>query len=105
MTDQPYPYQPGPILYGAVLGAFRSHGSNLERWLKANGVTPIRARNALFGLSAGPIGQALAARIIEDAGADLVRAGYMSQLRRHMEEAVRASDRIEDLRRREKRAS
>lgn len=107
MAELSYPYQPGAILHDAIMGAFRTHGSSFEAWLNENGVKPVIARNATFGLTQGPKGTELLSRLIEGAGADLVRAGYMSRLYRHLEEARRASDRIEANapRHRERRAS
>lgn len=105
MAELSYPYQPGAILHDAIMGAFRTHGSSFEAWITENNVKPATARNVTFGISKGPKGQALLARMVEDAGADLVRAGYMSRLRRHVEEATRVSAQLDAALYRERRAS
>lgn len=77
-------YQPGAILHNAVVGAFKARGASFEAWCAANGVVPSAARNATFGQSKGPKGRALLARIIEEAGAEVVEAAYMARLRSHV---------------------
>lgn len=83
MTEKPIEFQPGAILHDAVVGTFRAHGGSFERWCKENGVTPSVARNATFGQSRGPAGQAMLARIIEAAGRDFVLAAYRKRIVEH----------------------
>lgn len=112
MTDNDIPYQPGSILYGAILGAFRARGWSFEGWLTENGIAQSTARNATYGQSSGPVGRALLARLIEAAGPDVVRAGYIAQMHRNLEAVRRAQPRMTaeaaaeiDTRRRQVRAS
>ena len=44
------------------------------------------ARIATYGQSNGPKGRALLARLIEAAGPEVVRAGYIARMDRHMAE-------------------
>lgn len=86
MADNEHPYQPGAMLYDAIMGAFRSSGRTFEGWVIANGIKQATARSAAFGQAKGPKGRALVARIIEGAGPDVVRAGYLARLNSHVED-------------------
>lgn len=83
MAEKPIEFQPGAILHDAVVGTFRAHGGSFERWCKENGVTPSVARNATFGQSRGPAGQAMLKKIIEAAGRDFVIAAYRKRIIEH----------------------
>lgn len=83
---QDLPYQPGAILHAAVVGAFKTSGTSFEAWCADNGVVPSAARNATYGQSKGPKGRALLSRMIKAAGADVVRAAYLSRLRSHADD-------------------
>jgi len=84
MGAQDFPFQPGAILHDAVVGAFRASGSGFEAWCAENGVNPSVARNATFGMSQGPKGRALLARMINAAGVEVVRTAYIARLRAHV---------------------
>ncbi len=84
MAAQDFPFQPGAILHDAVVGAFRASGSGFEAWCAENKVNPSVARSATFGQSQGPKGRALLARMINAAGADIVRTAYLSRLKSHI---------------------
>jgi len=81
---QDIPYQPGAILHEAIVGAFKASGSGFETWCAENGVTPSAARSATFGQSRGPKGRALLARMIAEAGPEVVRAAYLARLKSHV---------------------
>lgn len=81
---QDIPYQPGAILHEAIVGAFKASGAGFETWCAENGVTPSAARSATFGQSRGPKGRALLARMIAEAGPEVVRAAYLARLRSHV---------------------
>lgn len=83
MTQKTFPFQPGAMLHGALLGAFRASGSNFGRCCATNGVTVSAARNVTFGISKGPHSQQLLARMIKDAGPEIVEAGYLNRLKKH----------------------
>lgn len=83
MAENDFPYQPGSMLHGAILGAFRANGGSFEQWCVANGLTSSNARNVTHGISKGPISQDLLARMIKAAGPEIVKAGYMSRFDRH----------------------
>ena len=108
MTETIHPYQPGAILHDAILGAFKAHGLSFDAWLAENGVGRPTARAATYGLGKGPKGRALLERLIEAAGPDVVRAGYLARLYKHLEEVSRTPSRPAEahgVRRRERRAS
>lgn len=86
MADNDFPFQPGAMLHGAIMGAFRANDSNFSAWCEENGTTPSNARNVTFGVSKGPRSQALLARIIAAAGPDIVKAGYLARFERHLNE-------------------
>ncbi|MDN5785710.1 hypothetical protein [Pseudorhodobacter sp.] len=77
-------YQPGAILHEAIVGAFRASGKGFEAWCAENKVPPNSARHATFGQSRGPKGKALLAKMIAAAGADIVRAAYMTRMKAHV---------------------
>lgn len=81
---QDIPYQPGAMLHEAIVGAFKASGAGFETWCAENGITPSAARSATFGQSRGPKGRALLARMIDEAGPDIVRAAYMARLKSHV---------------------
>ncbi len=82
---QVIPYKPGAILHGAIMGAFRAHGTTFEAWCQANGVSPATARSATYGQSGGEVGRDLLARLIAAAGPAVVEAAYLARLRAHVE--------------------
>ena len=84
MTDNDIPYQPGVMLHEAIVGAFRASGGSFEVWCVEHGVTPSNARNATYGVMKGPKGRELLARLIAAAGPEVVRAGYMARLKKHV---------------------
>lgn len=84
MADKSFPFQPGVMLHEAIVGAFRASGGSFESWCVENGVTPSIARNATYGVMKGPKGQVLLARLIAAAGPEVVKAGYMARLKRHV---------------------
>jgi len=86
MAEDDFPFQPGAMLHGAILGAFRASGGSFERWCVEHDITPTNARNVTYGVSKGPKGQELLARLIEAAGPEIVRAGYMARFKRHVEQ-------------------
>jgi hypothetical protein len=73
-------FQPGAILHEVIDGAFRAAGSSFDTWCRENGVHPSTARNATFGQSGGDRGAELRAKIISDAGIDLVRVAYSKRM-------------------------
>lgn len=81
---QDIPYQPGAILHEAIVGAFKASGAGFETWCAENRVTPSAARSATFGQSRGPKGRALLARMIAEAGPEVVRAAYLARLKSHV---------------------
>lgn len=85
MTKEQFPYQPGAILHSAIIGAFRATGGSFEGWCRANSVEPTNARNATYGVMKGPRGQEILALLVDAAGAEVVKAGYMTRLNRYME--------------------
>lgn len=86
MSEKPVRFQPGVMLHDAVVGAFRASGSSFERWCADHGVTPTNARNATYGVMKGPKGQELLARLIEAAGPEVVKAGYLARFQQHAAE-------------------
>lgn len=93
MTDNSIHYQPGAILHDAIMGAFRANGRTLEGWCRKNNVAPSVARNATYGQMRGSRGKAMLARLIEEAGPEVVKVGYETRLLAHVnlittEEAV-----------------
>ncbi|MFC4214019.1 hypothetical protein ACFP4H_12840 [Pseudophaeobacter arcticus] len=85
MTDSDFPFQHGDMLYSAILGAFRASGTTFDQWYKANGVTQAQARNVTFGISQGPKSRQVLKAMILGAGPDVVKAGYLARLTRHVE--------------------
>ena len=92
MADTGIPYQPGAMLHDAIMGAFRAKGRTLEEWCKTNGVTPSVARNATFGQMRGKRGQEMLARLIEAAGAEVVKVGYETRLKQHAADIAKGED-------------
>ncbi len=86
MTKETFPYQPGAILHSAIIGAFRATGGSFEGWCRNNGIEPTNARNATYGVMKGPRGQEILAMMIEAAGADVVKAGYLTRFKRYSQE-------------------
>lgn len=86
MTNNGSPYQPGLILHDSIMGAFRSTGRSMEGWCRDNGVSRAMARQATFGQSNGLTGRAMLAKMIEDAGEDLVRSLYLARLSKHADD-------------------
>lgn len=84
MADNSFPYQPGVMLHEAIVGAFRASGGSFEVWCAENAINPSNARNATYGVMKGPKGQELLARLIDAAGSEVVKAGYMARLRKHV---------------------
>jgi len=85
MPKEPFPYQPGAILHSAIIGAFRATGGSFEGWCRDNEVEPSNARNATYGVMKGPRGQEILAQLIEAAGSDVVRAGYLTRFNRYVD--------------------
>ena len=83
MTEDDFPYQPGAILHDAIIGAFRSSGTSFGNWCRDRGMSPNNARNATYGIAKGPEGQKLLIELIQAAGPDVVRAGYVAAIRRY----------------------
>ena len=86
MDTQDFPFEPGLVLHGAIVGAFKASGVSFEHWLTAQGVNMSSARNATYGQSNGPKGRALLRQMIAAAGPDVVKAGYLMRMQRHMAE-------------------
>ena len=86
MDTQDFHFEPGLVLHGAIVGAFKASGVSFEHWLTEQGVNMSSARNATYGQSNGPKGRALLARLIAAAGPEVVRAGYIARMDRHMAE-------------------
>jgi hypothetical protein len=82
MTKADKMFQPGTILHGVIVGAFRSNGTSFEAWCKANGVNTSVARSATYGQAGGEVGSALLERIIEAAGREMVEMGYAHRMKR-----------------------
>lgn len=74
------------MLHDAIMGAFRARGTTLNAWCVETGISLSAARNNTYGLSAGPKGRELLARIIDAAGADVVRLAYVARLKAHIAE-------------------
>lgn len=89
MSEKLDQYQPGTILHDAIVGAFKAGGGSFERWCAENGIIPGNARNATYGITKGPRGRELLARLIDAAGPDVVEAAYLARFRRHAAELVR----------------
>jgi hypothetical protein len=90
MTQPDFKFQPGAMLHDAIIGAFRAHGGSFDVWLAENGIPPTSARSVTFGMSKGPKGVALLNRLIDAAGRDVVKAGYMARLNGHVAEVRKA---------------
>lgn len=86
MAESEHPYQPGAILYDAIMGAFRASGRTFEGWAGENGIKNATMRSAVYGQCRGPKGRALTARVIAAAGPDVVRMGYLTRMHRHIED-------------------
>jgi hypothetical protein len=86
MTHPDFKFQPGAMLHDAIIGAFRARGGSFDVWLTENGIPPASARSATFGMSKGPKGKALLNRLIDAAGRDVVKAGYLARLNGHVAE-------------------
>ena len=84
MTNNDFKFQPGAMLHNAIVGAFRAQGRSFEAWVAENGIPPASARSATFGMSKGPKGLALLDRLIDAAGRDVVKAGYLARLNGHV---------------------
>jgi hypothetical protein len=84
MSKESPEFQPGAVLHDAIVGAFKSRGLGFEAWCKANDIAASAARNATFGQSKGPKGRALLARMIADAGPEIVEAAYRSRMKQHV---------------------
>lgn len=80
MSNNEKQFQPGVILHDAIIGAFRSSGTTFDQWCKDNGIKPATARTATYGQSGGERGQSLLARIINDAGRELVSMAYAKRM-------------------------
>jgi len=88
MADKPFSYQQGAMLHDAIMGAFRARGSHFEEWCKDNCLTPAVVRNVTYGQMKGPKGRTILAKLIEDAGKEVVRVGYETRLRKHASEVA-----------------
>lgn len=86
MTDANAKFQPGAILHETLVGAFRANGDNFNAWCRREGLKPEVVRNATFGQSRGPVGQAMLARMIDAAGRDFVERAYARRLAEHAAE-------------------
>lgn len=84
-------FQPGAILHEAIIGGFRANGDNFNDWCRRHKITPAVARNATFGQSRGPSGQALLTRLIEGADPEFVERVYNKRLAEHARERAKAS--------------
>lgn len=78
-------FQPGTILHGVIVGAFRSNGTSFEAWCNANDVNTSVARGATYGQAGGVIGSALLERIIDAAGRETVEVAYTNRMKREVE--------------------
>jgi hypothetical protein len=85
MTKTEKMFQPGTILHGVIVGAFRSSGTSFEAWCNANGVNTSVARGATYGQAGGEIGSALLERIIDAAGRDMIEMAYTNRLQREVD--------------------
>ncbi|KAE9624759.1 MULTISPECIES: hypothetical protein [Parasedimentitalea] len=83
MTDKPFPYQPGVILYDIIIGLLRARGTTFAAWCKELQIGESSARNALYGQSSGSRGQELRDNVIERAGRDLVERAYFERVNQH----------------------
>lgn len=81
-------FQPGTILYEVILGAFKASGISFEEWCRANDVNPAAARSALKGFSTGTQGQAVIRKLVEGAGAEVVKVAYRIRIERHAAEVA-----------------
>ena len=91
MSPNNFDFQPGAILHDAIVGTFRAHGGSFEKWCAKNGVLPSNARNATFGQSRGPKGQALLARIIAAAGPEFLRLAYAKRIAEYAEQVKKGA--------------
>jgi len=88
MADSPFRYQPGAMLHDAIMGAFRASGTNFEDWCRDQNVMPSTARNVTYGQMKGPKGKAMLAKLIADAGEEVIRVGYETRLKKHAAEVA-----------------
>ena len=91
MTPRTEEFQPGAILHGVIVGAFRARGLTFEGWCKENGITPTNARSATFGQSRGVVGREVLNRVIDAAGREFVAEAYRRRLAEHYQSFGRAS--------------
>ena len=78
------------MLHDAIIGAFRASGGSFERWCRDKGVQPTNARNATYGVMKGPRGREILNQLIQAAGPEVVRAGYLARLDRHTRDIKRS---------------
>ena len=88
MKSQNKPFLPGQILHEVIVGCLRAKGLNFGEWCQANEIHVSTARNATYGQSSGPRGQAILDRLIEAADPDLVAAAYKSRMRQEADRAT-----------------
>lgn len=93
MAEQGVEFQPGAILYGVIIFAFRARGTTLNQWCRENGVNLNRVRAAAFGQASGPGGRKLLSRIVEAAGRETVEAGYRLRVQEEAERLAAAGGR------------
>lgn len=78
-------FHPGLVLYEVVVGSLKANGTPFETWCKKNGISPTAARNALKGVSTGPVGKAMVQRLIDGAGRKVVSLTYRSRMEKHVD--------------------
>jgi hypothetical protein len=84
-------YQPGRMLYGVLIGAFRMKGTTFQAWCKERGVGTTTARAAAYGLSRAPASQKILDEMIDFAGRDTVLAAYRDRVAEHAREMSAAA--------------
>lgn len=84
MTLNKTEFHPGLVLYEVVVGSLRANGTAFEPWCRQNDIHPTVARNALKGVSTGPVGKAMVQRLIEGAGREAVTLTYRKRMESHV---------------------
>lgn len=90
MSEKPFPYQPGVILYDVITGLLRARGTTFSEWCKDLDLKESSARNALYGQSGGKRGQKLLENVIERAGRNLVEQAYADRISNHADSVTEA---------------
>lgn len=84
MSRKPPEFQPGLILFDALMGVFRATGRTFDGWCKENRLSPMYVRNAALGASQADGARKALEQAIDAAGRDIVMKVYRERVTEHV---------------------